>query len=76
EEDFDAGKKVDVSGNTIRASDISFAYNEGEPILKHVSFDTKPAEVIAFAGPSGGGKSPLFAIFERFYQQKTGEILV
>ncbi|EFR83216.1 multidrug resistance ABC transporter ATP-binding and permease protein, partial [Listeria monocytogenes FSL F2-208] len=76
EEDFDAGKKVDVSGKTIRASDISFSYNEGDPILKHVSFDTKPGEVIAFAGPSGGGKSTLFAILERFYQPDTGEIFV
>ncbi|MBC1455501.1 ABC transporter ATP-binding protein [Listeria welshimeri] len=76
EEDFDAGKKVDVSGKTIRASDISFSYNENEPILKHISFNTKPGEVIAFAGPSGGGKSTLFAILERFYQPKTGDILV
>ncbi|MBC1863996.1 ABC transporter ATP-binding protein [Listeria welshimeri] len=76
EEDFDAGKKVDVNGKTIRASDISFSYNENEPILKHISFNTKPGEVIAFAGPSGGGKSTLFAILERFYQPKTGDILV
>lgn len=76
EEDFDAGKEVDVSGKTIRATDISFSYNEGEPILKDISFDTKPGEVIAFAGPSGGGKTTLFAILERFYEPKTGEILV
>ncbi|MBC1514515.1 ATP-binding cassette domain-containing protein, partial [Listeria booriae] len=76
EEDFDAGEEVDVSGKTIRATDISFSYNEGEPILKDISFDTKPGEVIAFAGPSGGGKSTLFAILERFYEPKKGEILV
>ncbi|PZG37725.1 multidrug ABC transporter permease [Listeria ivanovii] len=76
EENFGAGEKVNVAGKTIHAIDISFAYNEGEPILKDVSFDTKPGEVIAFAGPSGGGKSTLFAILERFYEPNTGGILV
>ncbi|PZG43516.1 ABC transporter ATP-binding protein [Listeria ivanovii] len=76
EENFGAGEKVNVAGKTIHAIDISFAYNEGEPILKDVSFDTKPGEIIAFAGPSGGGKSTLFAILERFYEPNTGGILI
>ena len=40
---------------------------EGKPVLRDVSFETKPNAVVAFAGPSGGGKSTIFSLIERFY---------
>lgn len=67
EEDFDVGKKVDVSGKIICVFDIFFFYNEGEFILKYVFFDIKFGEVIVFVGLSGGGKLILFVILECFY---------
>ncbi|MBC1973720.1 ABC transporter ATP-binding protein [Listeria booriae] len=76
EENIYDGENVDISGKKITANNLFFSYNEDEPILQDISFDTNPGEVIAFAGPSGGGKSTLFAILERYYQAKSGDITV
>lgn len=64
--------EVDVEGQTIKAENLSFSYSPEHPILQNVSFEAKPNSVIAFAGPSGGGKSTIFALLERFYQPVSG----
>ncbi|WP_099221806.1 ABC transporter ATP-binding protein [Listeria costaricensis] len=75
-EDFTSGSRYDLTGKAIKVSDIAFSYNKEDQILHDISFETKPGEVVAFAGPSGGGKSTLFAILERFYEPDAGEITV
>lgn len=70
------GKAVDVEGKTITAADINFSYDADHQILHNVSFEAKPNTVIAFAGPSGGGKSTIFALLERFYQPDNGGVYV
>jgi ATP-binding cassette subfamily B protein AbcA/BmrA len=44
--------------------------------LQNISFEAKPNTVIAFAGPSGGGKSTIFALLERFYEPTSGRLLI
>jgi ABC-type multidrug transport system, ATPase and permease components len=70
------GKAVDVEGKTITAAHLNFSYDADNQILHDVSFEAKPNTVIAFAGPSGGGKSTIFALLERFYQPDNGSILI
>ena len=70
------GAKLDVSGLPIIVEDISFSYKPEEPVLKSISFRAYPGEMIAFAGPSGGGKSTMFALLERFYEPDSGQIRV
>lgn len=77
--DDEAGQKgieMDITNKSIEVSDVSFAYEDGEPVLHHVSFQANPGEMIAFAGPSGGGKSTMFALLERYYEPTSGEIRV
>lgn len=69
-------QKITVEGKTITASHVNFSYQADEPILKDISFEAKPNTVIAFAGPSGGGKSTIFALLERFYQPNSGSIMI
>ena len=75
-EPIETGKMVDVSGKTIKAENLSFHYVADRLILKKVSFEAKPNTVIAFAGPSGGGKSTIFALLERFYQPTEGTVKI
>lgn len=75
-EPIEIGKAVDVAGKTIKAENLSFHYVAHRPILKNVSFEAKPKTVIAFAGPSGGGKSTIFALLERFYQPTGGTVKI
>lgn len=70
------GKVLDVEGQTINAQHLDFSYDPKHPILQDVSFEAKPNTVIAFAGPSGGGKSTIFSLLERFYQPDSGEIFI
>lgn len=75
-ESFTATETVNVEGQVLKAEHISFSYNEERTILNNVSFEAKPNTVIAFAGPSGGGKSTIFALLERFYQPDSGMITI
>lgn len=75
-EDFVSGQKVDLAHQTLRVSHVDFAYEDAptDPILTDISFEAKPNEIIAFAGPSGGGKSTTFSLLERFYEPTAGTI--
>lgn len=76
-EEFVADKaEKDIASAPLKFENVDFAYEEGKPVLRDVSFATKPNAVVAFAGPSGGGKSTIFSLIERFYQPTGGKILI
>ncbi|WP_349551224.1 ABC transporter ATP-binding protein [Leuconostoc pseudomesenteroides] len=75
-EDLTKGDSINVEGQTIVANQVDFEYESGKPILKNVTFEAKPNTIVAFAGPSGGGKSTICQLLERFYQPTSGEIKV
>ncbi|MBB1100103.1 ABC transporter ATP-binding protein [Limosilactobacillus sp. WF-MT5-A] len=66
----------DITSAPLRFENVDFAYEEGKPVLRDINFKTKPNAVVAFAGPSGGGKSTIFSLIERFYQPTGGKILI
>ncbi|WP_042220617.1 ABC transporter ATP-binding protein [Oceanobacillus manasiensis] len=76
EEKGQDGKQIQVTDQSLSFENVSFSYNEKEPVLKSISFVARPGEMIAFAGPSGGGKTTLFGLIERFYEPIEGEIKV
>lgn len=56
--------------------EVSFAYNPTEPVLKNISLHVPAGKVCALVGPSGGGKTTLFNLLERFYEPQVGKITV
>ena len=60
----------------IEYKDITFAYNGKEPVLKNVSLSVPSGKMCALVGASGGGKTTLFNLLERFYEPQTGSILI
>ncbi|MFC9127690.1 ABC transporter ATP-binding protein [Streptomyces sp. NPDC057099] len=65
------------SGAAVRFRDIAFRYDEtGPAVLDGLSFDVPSNGLTAVVGPSGVGKSTLFALLERFYEADAGSIEV
>ncbi|KRL05354.1 ABC transporter ATP-binding protein [Liquorilactobacillus oeni] len=75
-EEFDKGEDTDVEGSVLTADHVDFEYEAGKPILHNISFEAKPNTIVAFAGPSGGGKSTIFQLLERFYEPTGGTISI
>jgi len=65
----------EVAGR-IQFRDVTFAYEEEKPVLKHIHFDVEPGEMIGLAGHSGAGKSTLINLICRFYDVNEGAILI
>ncbi|GGY11777.1 ABC transporter ATP-binding protein [Streptomyces hiroshimensis] len=56
---------------------VSFAYRPGLPRVHHgVSFTVPAGGLTAFVGPSGAGKTTVFSLIERFYEQDSGRVLL
>lgn len=73
-EDFAIGTDFDLANQPLKVTDLDFSYGQGEEVLRNISFEAKPGQVVAFAGPSGGGKSTIFSLLERFYEPTAGSI--
>ncbi|QNQ83684.1 ABC transporter ATP-binding protein [Lactobacillus sp. PV037] len=69
-------EKSDIANKVLKFDNVNFSYEDGKQILHNINFQAKPNTVVAFAGPSGGGKSTIFALIERFYQPTSGQILI
>ena len=64
------------NGCDIEFNHVGFSYNNGETVLKDVSFTAKQGEVTALIGPSGGGKTTVSRLAARFWDNGTGKITV
>ncbi len=53
---------------------VTFSYQDSDPVLQNVSFNVEPGEVVAVVGPSGAGKSTLVDLIPRFYDPDDGYV--
>jgi subfamily B ATP-binding cassette protein MsbA len=65
----------DVRGE-VEFQDVSFEYNPGVPVLKHVSFTSPEGSTTALVGSSGSGKSTLISLVMTFNRPQSGKVLV
>ena len=65
-----------VDGN-IKFEDVTFRYfSGGDPVLKNVSFETKPGQTVALLGTTGSGKTTIINLLPRFYDPTEGRITI
>ena len=60
----------------IEFDNVSFAYDDGKPVLRNINLEAKPGQIIALVGPPGSGKSTIANLLPRFYDVSTGSIKV
>ncbi|MFI8911829.1 ABC transporter ATP-binding protein [Streptomyces sp. NPDC053513] len=61
---------------TVEFDDVSFAYEDGRPVLNGFSLEIRPGETVAVVGASGSGKSTVSLLLPRFYDVTHGAVLV
>uniref|UniRef100_K3WTD1 Bile salt export pump n=1 Tax=Globisporangium ultimum (strain ATCC 200006 / CBS 805.95 / DAOM BR144) TaxID=431595 RepID=K3WTD1_GLOUD len=74
----DDGLVPDSCEGRIQAIDVNFTYpsRPDAQILKNYNVAIESGQTVAFVGASGGGKSTLIALLERFYNPTSGQILL
>jgi ATP-binding cassette, subfamily B, bacterial MsbA len=65
-----------VTNGTVAFEGVSFGYHATEQVLKDLSFVAQGGKTTALVGPSGGGKSTIIALAQRFFDVGRGRILV
>ncbi len=71
----DAIELKDVKGH-VRFEDVSFGYDAISPVLRHITFEARPGEMVALLGPTGSGKSTIVNLLPRFYDVTGGRITI
>ena len=68
--------KIDTFRKSIEFKNVGFFYENNDSVLKDVSFNIEKGKMVAIVGPSGAGKSTIADLISRFYDVKSGSILL
>tara|TARA_R110002049_G_scaffold4601_5_gene32546 strand:+ start:753708 stop:756611 length:2904 start_codon:yes stop_codon:yes gene_type:complete len=60
----------------IRFENVTFGYDANQPVLKDISFDVAPGEMVGIVGRSGSGKTTIVNLLSRFYDVQEGRITI
>ncbi|MEO0128352.1 MAG: ABC transporter ATP-binding protein [candidate division WOR-3 bacterium] len=72
----DGKKEIEIKEGRVIFENVSFSYNGAEEVLKDISFEVNPGEIVAIVGRSGVGKTTLVSLLPRFFEPERGRILI
>jgi len=74
--DHPAAEPLIRRGASVAFEHVNFRYPDGNHVFRQLNFRLCPGERVGLVGQSGGGKSTLFALLQRFYDVQGGRILI
>ena len=72
----DATEEIQIDRAAVEFNHVTFAYEEGKPVLKDISIQAHPGQTLALVGHTGSGKSSIMNLLYRFYDPQEGEIRI
>ena len=72
----DATEEIQIDRAAVEFDQVTFAYEEGKPVLKDISIQAWPGQTLALVGHTGSGKSSIMNLLYRFYDPQEGEIRI
>ena len=75
-EEADATEEIQIDRAAVEFDHVTFAYEEGKPVLKDISIQAHPGQTLALVGHTGSGKSSIMNLLYRFYDPQEGEIRI
>ena len=72
----DATEEIQIDRASVEFDHVTFAYEEGKPVLKDISIQAHPGQTVALVGHTGSGKSSIMNLLYRFYDPQEGEIRI
>lgn len=72
----DATEEIQIDRAAVEFDHVTFAYEEGKPVLKDISIQAYPGQTLALVGHTGSGKSSIMNLLYRFYDPQEGEIRI
>ncbi len=74
--DHPEAKALTGQGAKIAFNHVAFDYPDGRSVFTDFDLTIEPGQKVGLVGRSGGGKSTLFSLIQRFYDVKSGQILI
>ncbi|MEN8177884.1 MAG: ABC transporter ATP-binding protein [Pseudomonadota bacterium] len=68
--------KLEPVSGRVTFNEVTFSYDGVRQVLRDISFDVAPGEMIGLVGPSGSGKTTVTNLISRFYEPTSGEVSI
>jgi len=68
--------EIKISQGHVRFEGVGFAYGRHTNVLKDITFEALPNQVVALLGPTGSGKSSVVNLIPRFYDPTAGRVVI
>lgn len=75
QDDPNAIKLQTIQGH-VQFDNVSFGYDHERSVIKDISFEVQPGQIVALLGMTGSGKTTVINLVARFYDPKEGRILI
>jgi ATP-binding cassette subfamily B protein len=76
EQDAPGAADLEVAGGEVRFDKVSFSYDAGTPVLRDLDFVAPAGRTTALVGVSGGGKTTILNLLQRFWLPQRGTISI